>query len=201
VQDGPKVAGEVLQLQRDGIVSIAQIAARFADDDWTHPSGCLGWTAQDLAGHVMCVADLWHNILDRAEAGDAVPVFAWEHFDTWNADVMLALPRASGPDRIARFVTRALEYVERLPGKALPLGMPSATISAVPMTVGVFARIAPAEWHLHAWDLARALGGTYQPEKPDMILDGLDTWLGLPPTGDDPWPRVLNLSGRGIAAK
>jgi hypothetical protein len=54
---------------------------------------------------------------------------------------------------------------------------------------------------LHAWDLACALGEAYQPEKPDMILDGLDTWLGLPRTGDNPWPRILELSGRDVAAK
>ena len=189
---------EFLQAQRDGIAALQHIAERFEAPDWAKATGCAGWIALDLAGHLVCVADLWHDVLDRAEAGDAVPVFAWDEFDTWNAQSLESLQPGTGADRIARFVARAHDFVERMRGRGdLPFGTPGATISAVPMTVAVFAGAAPAEWHLHAWDLAVARGETYRPENPEVILDGLRVWLGLPVVAGDPWSLVLQGSGRG----
>ena len=46
------------------------------------------------------------------------------------------------------------------------------------VTVGGMAGAACAEWHLHAWDLARAQGKDYRPADPDMLLRG---WIaGMP---------------------
>ena len=59
-----------------------------------------------------------------------------------------------------------------------------------------------AEWHLHAWDLARSLGKDYRPADPELVLTG---WrAGMPQLwpvltgwdGDDPWYFLLIASGR-----
>ena len=46
------------------------------------------------------------------------------------------------------------------------------------VTVGGMAGAACAEWHLHAWDLARAQGKDYRPANPDILLSG---WLAGKP--------------------
>ena len=59
-----------------------------------------------------------------------------------------------------------------------------------------------AEWHLHAWDLARSLGKDYRPADPELVLAA---WRGGMPQlwpeltgqdGDDPWHDLLTASGR-----
>jgi len=62
-----------------------------------------------------------------------------------------------------------------------------------------------AEWHLHAWDLAKALGKDYRPAAPEIVLAG---WLAgvpqlpvPPPDGPDGgrgdrWHALLRVSGR-----
>ena len=64
-----------------------------------------------------------------------------------------------------------------------------------------------AEWHLHAWDLARSLGKDYRPADPELVLAA---WRGgtpqlwpAPPErvgeADDPWHFLLSASGRDPA--
>jgi hypothetical protein len=40
------------------------------------------------------------------------------------------------------------------------------------VTVGGMVGAACAEWHLHAWDLAAALGKDYQPANPEVLAAG-----------------------------
>jgi hypothetical protein len=73
------------------------------------------------------------------------------------------------------------------------------------VTVAGMAGAACAEWHLHAWDLARALGKDYRPAAPEVVLAG---WrAGMPqlpvqtaagPAGGrgDLWYALLRVSGR-----
>ena len=63
-----------------------------------------------------------------------------------------------------------------------------------------------AEWHLHAWDLARSLGKDYRPADPELVLTAWQggtpqLWAGLPaePGRDDPWYVLLLASGRDPA--
>jgi hypothetical protein len=63
-----------------------------------------------------------------------------------------------------------------------------------------------AEWHLHAWDLARSLGKDYRPADPELVLAAWQggtpqLWAGLPvePGRDDPWYLLLLASGRDPA--
>jgi hypothetical protein len=71
------------------------------------------------------------------------------------------------------------------------------------VTVGAMARAACAEWHLHAWDLARSLGKDYRPADPELVLaawrGGLpQLWPEFPARSDsdDPWRLLLLASGR-----
>jgi hypothetical protein len=63
------------------------------------------------------------------------------------------------------------------------------------VTTGGMLGAACAEWHLHAWDLAQALGKDYQPADPDILVAGwqagiphlpLDLPLGVVTCGG-PW--------------
>jgi hypothetical protein len=63
-----------------------------------------------------------------------------------------------------------------------------------------------AEWHLHAWDLARSLGKDYRPADPELVLAAWrggtpQLWPGLDaePDGDDPWHSLLLASRRDPA--
>ena len=115
--------------QRDGIAAITQIADRFEDADWHRPSACEGWSALDLAGHVLTVANLWHDFVDRMEAGETSPPFRWDDFPDQNAKALAALPPSSGPERITAFVHRAHEWLERVAAldPDQPLGVPRKT--------------------------------------------------------------------------
>jgi hypothetical protein len=86
-----------------------------------------------------------------------------------NAAELAALPDASGPEHIDAFATSARAYAQRL----LPIwDLPHHQYQDVLVTVGAMAGAACAEWHLHAWDLARAQGKDYRPADPDMLLRG-----------------------------
>ena len=65
------------------------------------------------------------------------------------------------------------------------------------------AGVACAEWHLHAWDLARSLGKVYRPADPELVLTawraGTPQLWPLLTTGwadDDPWCFLLGASSR-----
>jgi hypothetical protein len=74
--------------------------------------------------------------------------------------------------------------------------------------VGAMAGAACAEWHLHAWDLARSLGKDYRPADPELVLAAwrggtpqlwpTQLWPALTagPDSDDPWFALLVASGR-----
>ena len=59
------------------------------------------------------------------------------------------------------------------------------------VTVGAMAGAACAEWHLHAWDLARSLGKDYRPADPELVLAA---WrAGMPQL----WPAPAGDPGPG----
>ena len=129
------------------------------------------------------MADDFHEYLDDAPASRLARLMATgAHADTLtrkltrqNAAELAALPDASGPEHIAAFASSARSYARRLP----PMwDLPHHRYRDVLVTVGGMAGAACAEWHLHAWDLARALGKDYRPADPEILLLG---WLaGLP---------------------
>lgn len=175
--------GPALAAFHDGVTVICQLSARFSDAGWLGPSPCPEWRVTDLAGHLRCVADDFHEYLDDAPASRLARLMATGvHADTLarklarqNAAELAALPEAPGPEHIEAFASSARSYAQRL----LPMwDLPHHQYRDVQVTVGGMAGAACAEWHLHAWDLARALGKDYRPADPDILLRGWNA--GMP---------------------
>ena len=58
----------MLAAYRDGVTVICELAAQFTDATWLAATPCAEWRAVDLAGHLRCVADDYHEYLDDAPA-------------------------------------------------------------------------------------------------------------------------------------
>jgi uncharacterized protein (TIGR03083 family) len=196
-----------------GVEAICGLAAQFDDVTWNAQTPCLEWRAFELAGHLRCVADDFHEYLDEAPVSRYARLMGTgAHPDTLsrklarqNAAELAALADAPPAEHIAAFAAAARSYSARLPAVwELPHHQYRDTV----VTVAGMAGAACAEWHLHAWDLARALGQDYRPADPAAVLAG---WLaGMPQlplpvawrTGGkvgrhpDPWHAVLAASGR-----
>ncbi len=220
--------GPALTAFHDGVTVICQLSALFSDAGWFAPSPCPEWRVTDLAGHLRCVADDFHEYLDDAPASRLARLMATGvHPDTLarklarqNAAELAALPDASGPDHVEAFASSARSYAGRL----LPIwDLPHHQYRDVLVTVGEMAGAACAEWHLHAWDLAQALGMDYRPADPEILLSGWTAGMphllagaGLDHVGaeeavvargrggrlagaavrEDPWHLMLRASGR-----
>ena len=172
-----------LAVYHAGVTVICELAARFPEEMWGAATPCPEWRAADLAAHLRCVADDYHEYLDDApgsriarlmesgaDAGSLGRKLARQ-----NAAELAALPDSSGPEHIGAFAASARAYARR----ALPLWhLPHHQYRDNVVTVGGMVGAACAEWHLHAWDLARAMGKDYCPADPDLLLAG---WrAGLP---------------------
>src|SRR6266851_5308722 len=109
---------------------------------------------------------------------------------------------AGWPEHIAAFAESARAYARRLrPVWDLPHHQYRDTI----VTVAGMAGAACAEWHLHAWDLAQALGKDYRPAAPEIVLAGWRAGMPQlpvqPPAGPDGgrgdlWHALLRVTGR-----
>lgn len=199
-------AAQVLTLYRDGVGAIGRRVEPWDDAQWDRPA-CGEWTGTDLAGHLVTVIGWYHSWLDRALAGDASPAFPIADLDAQTAASLAALPAGSGPDRIATFTAEAERYAVRVAEHWDVLyGYPRGTVTA-----GLHAGVAAVEWHVHAWDFARATGGDHTPSDPAALFvaaaqcqfgaEGkLKARLGMPvakfASRRDPWPDLLHRMGR-----
>jgi hypothetical protein len=192
---------------RDGVAVICELAAQFVPAAWGALTPCTEWRAADLAGHLRCVADDFHEYLDdapgsrlaRLMATGAPPEKLARKLARQNAAELAALPEGPAPqDHIAAFAQSARSYAGRLQQQ---WELPHHRYRDAMVTVGGMAGAVCAEWHLHAWDLARTLGKDYRPAAPEIVLAG---WLaGVPQLplrweggDDDPWLALLVSSGR-----
>lgn len=190
----------------DGIRAVVQIAAQFDRASWNAPTTCPEWRAADLAAHLRCVADDYHEYLDdapvsrlsRLMASGAHPQSIERKLARQNAAELAALPEERPQEHIAAFVASATRYAARI-GPLLRL--PHHSYRGRVITVAGMAGAACVEWHVHAWDLASALGIGYRPADPAAVVAA---WLAgipqLPLRPDrDPWLAVLRSSGRMAA--
>jgi len=199
---------QAMAAYHDGVTVICELAVQFTDESWLAPTPCGEWRASDLAGHLRCVADDYHEYLDDAPASRMARLMATGvHSDTLgrklarqNAAELAALPDVSGTEHIAAFAESARSYGRRL---SASWDLPHHRYRDTEVTVGAMAGAACAEWHLHAWDLARSLGKDYRPADPELVLAGWragtpQLWpvLAAGPDGDDPWHFLLRASGR-----
>jgi uncharacterized protein (TIGR03083 family) len=169
--------GPALAAYHAGVTVICELAARFNDEGWARPTPCPEWRAADLAGHLRCVADDFHEYLDDAPASrlarlmatGASPGSLTRKLARQNAAELAALADGPGPDHIAAFAASARSYARRIP----PVWhLPHHRYRTTVVTVGGMLGAACAEWHLHAWDLARSLGMDYSPAEPDLLAAG-----------------------------
>jgi uncharacterized protein (TIGR03083 family) len=192
------------------VAVIVELAAQLDEDTWAAQTPCAEWRAAELAGHLRCVADDYHEYLDDAPASRLARLLAsGAHPDALtrklarqNAAELAALGDRPPAEHIAAFAQSARRYARRL----VPVwDMPHHRCRDAVVTVGGMAGAACAEWHLHAWDLAKASGKEYRPAAPEVVLAG---WCaGVPQrclpstsqTAGDPWVTLLLASGRSPA--
>jgi uncharacterized protein (TIGR03083 family) len=188
---------------RQGIAAIVEIAASFTAASWNAPTPCPEWRAADLAGHLRCIADDYHEYLDDApvsrlarlmDTGARADTIA-RKLARQNAAELAALPDVCPQVHIHAFAESATRYTARL-GRLLPL--PHHSYQGRVISVAGMGGMACVEWHVHAWDLARALGEYYRPDDPEAVLA---CWLaGIPHLrvvpDDDSWLSVLRSAGR-----
>jgi uncharacterized protein (TIGR03083 family) len=204
----------VLGAYYDGVTVICQLATRFSASEWNARTPCPEWRARDLAGHLRCVADDYHEYLDDAPASRYARLMASgpqpqtlaRKIARQNAAELAALADAPPAEHIAAFALAARAYARRLPSV---WDLPHHQYLDQVVTVAGMAGAACAEWHLHAWDLARALGTDYRPVDAETVLAGWQagmvhlpavapdyTVVGRPRQAADPWRVVLLASGR-----
>src|SRR6266480_3249700 len=91
-----------------GVTGIWELSVRFAEDAWAAATPCPEWRAADLAGHLRCMADDYHEYLDdapdsrmaRLMAAGARPDSLARKMARQNAAELAALPDGTGPDHI-----------------------------------------------------------------------------------------------------
>jgi hypothetical protein len=190
----------VLESYRDGVAVIRGLAAECSD--WSVPTPCPDWQALDLAGHLRCVAENYLEYLQDAPDSRLSKLFAQNAASAvlirqqarQNAAELAVLPVETGPERIMSFTVSAGAYADLVPDA---WDRTHLIHRGTKYTVGDHAGAACVEWHLHAWDLARALGRDYRPRDAELLVAAW-TW-GVPhlPLGSgDPWQVVLCSSGR-----
>lgn len=194
---------EVMGLYREGVVAFHDHAAG-ADPD---APACGSWTAGELIRHGAAVAAWYHQWLDRALAGDAEPPFTLADLPTRNAAELESRADQDPAAALAEFVDSAGRYADRLVDHwDVAYGYPGGTVTA-----GLHAAVAAAEWHLHAWDLARAAGGDHRPSDPATLFGSAGRCVTVGRGGTigivqglvvragattKPWERMLRASGR-----
>ena len=178
-----------------------------ADDDRWRAPACGEWNVEEVARHLFAVVTWYHRWLDRAEEGDASPPFPLEELEARNAAELEALADVPGPEAARRFVEEADLYADRLTDTFdLPYGYPFGTVTA-----GLHAGVAAAEWNLHTWDVARALGRDFEPEAPRALFRAAARCVARAQGGPAglalrsmapvvswvrPWRQILTRSGR-----
>jgi hypothetical protein len=195
-----------LAVYHDGVTVICELSAQCTQDSWLAATPCTEWRAVDLAGHLRCIADDYHEYLDDAPVSRLARLMATGvHPDTLarklarqNAAELAALPDATGPEHIAAFTESARMYAMRLPAV---WELPHHRYRDTEVTVGGMAGAVCAEWHLHAWDLARTLGKDYRPASPEVLVAGWRAGVPYLPLDKaearhDAWRALLLASGR-----
>ncbi len=182
---------EVLAAILEGIDAVQSIAAGYAADQWRLLTPCDEWDAVALAGHVLCVSRWYHDWLDRAQAGETSKPFDSSELPEQNRLALADLDAdgpVDGPTRVAAFAESARAYAGRLNDAwDLPFGYPRGTVTA-----GLHAGMVTVEWHVHAWDLAHAVGLDHRPAHPEVLVQAAATTQAS--------LQVDRGRGRGLAA-
>ena len=173
----------------DEAVNAISLSA-LAVERWDAQTPCEEWTAVDLVGHLLAIIRYYHRLLDAAEAGQPLadlPVGV--ELATMNAEDLRSLPEKDGSQRAERFKDSADDHFRRL--QEVDWGLPIGVWQAVgEQNVGQHVSVAIGEWHVHAWDLGRAIGQEYRPSDVLTVSQGHESVFGTIASGD-PWLAVL----------
>lgn len=190
----------VLESYRDGVAAIRSLA--MGCSDWAVATPCTDWQAIDLAGHLRCVAennleylqDAPDSRLSKLFAQDAASAVLIRQQSRQNAAELAVLPVESGAERIICFTVSAGAYADLVPDA---WDRTFLIYKGTKFTVGDHTGAACVEYHLHAWDLAKAIGQDYRPADPEVLVAA---WVWgvphLPLLSGEPWQAVLRSSGR-----
>ncbi|MFI0481263.1 maleylpyruvate isomerase N-terminal domain-containing protein [Actinomadura sp. 9N215] len=199
----PPDRGRVLESYQDGMQAIRALAKGVGD--WDVPTPCADWQLIDLAGHLRCVAENFLEYLQDAPDSRLATLFAQDAASAvlirqqarQNAAELAVLPPEPGPERIMAFGVSAGAYADLMPDM---WDRTHLIYRGTKYTVGDHAGAACVEWHLHAWDMARAIGAGYRPRDPDLLVSAWHWGVPhLPLSSGDAWESVLRSSGRSPA--
>lgn len=183
----------VLGAYGEGVRAVQRLGLKYVD--WSLVARGSGWTAIDLAGHLLAKARSYHRLLDAALAGDAATGLPrGDDLADRSAAQAATLAVSGGADRIVAFDAIATRYGERV-GDLDPELVLGSWSGVGPLTLRQHTMLAAGEWHLHAWDLADALDWDYRPRDPEILLEGRRYLPETLPAGAA-WPAVLSASGR-----
>src|SRR5581483_9284718 len=147
--------GPALAAYHAGVMVICELAAQFTVEAWELPTPCPEWRAVDLAAHLRCVADDYHEYLDEAPmsrlarlmASSTSPERLARKFARQNAAELAALADGTGPEHIVAFAASARAYAQRI---VAVWDQPHHRYRDAVVTAGGMLGAACAEWHLHA---------------------------------------------------
>jgi len=186
-------AVRVLAAYDEGVKAIEEVSPAVVD--WNASTPCAAWRCVDLAGHVLCIARCYHRLLDAALTGRPLSGLPrGEALAVMNGRDLIELPETSGPERVCDFVRTATVYGDRLRDHDWETSI-GAWVGIGRLTIAEHILLAVGEWHIHAWDLARAAGGDHQPADAEVVLAGRRLLPGSLPEGE-PWAAALQGPGR-----
>jgi uncharacterized protein (TIGR03086 family) len=173
-------------------VEFRRVLAGVTHEHWTLSTPCEGWDVRELVNHVLGGNVRYTMLLHGAAAGELAATRSADHIGT---DALTSF------DRSAAEVTAAFEESDAL---QRTVHHPAGDRTGLDL---LWLRV--AEWTIHAWDLARAIGGDERldPDLVDTLLarleehgTGLESggYFKEPPDWRDasPHARLLTTVGR-----
>ena len=113
----------VLRAFEDGVAAIGRLGVAFGiAEEWAARTPCPEWRARDLAGHLRCIADDYHEYLDNAPVSRLARLMATggsaeriaRKLARQNSAELAALPDVPPAEHIRAFTESATRYTARL---------------------------------------------------------------------------------------
>lgn len=186
---------ELMTAHAEAVEAVRAAVQAWGPGDGGTATTCTEWTSHQLLLHLACTARRYHRILDDALSGEPQPTVLDVDLADLNRREMAASDLRGLPaDRLVEvFADFAASFADR----ALH-AWGAGPFQRDGVDVGPAVALAAIEWHVHAWDLLRALGRDHYPRRPELLQRG---WaltvphLGID-QGGDPWTAVLLAAGR-----